>query len=88
MHPNYDRRGKWEEKIYYKLDEKSIEKYITRMEKDLNTHNDIPIKEFNKIVVRAAEKTLMSKYKRRLLKNNQRKLEAPWVNDEIRKKNI
>ena len=43
------------------------------MEKDLNTHND-----------RAAEKTLMSKYKRRLLKNNQRKSEAPWVNDEIR----
>ena len=42
------------------------------MEKDLNTHNDIPIEEFNKIVERAAEKTLMSKYKRRLLKNNQK----------------
>ena len=28
MHPNYDRRGKWEEKIYSKLDEKSLEKYI------------------------------------------------------------
>ena len=38
------------------------------MEKDLNTHNaDISIEEFNKIVERAAEKTLMSKYKRRLL---------------------
>ena len=34
MHPNYDRRGNMiEEKIYYKLDEKSIEKYITQMEK-------------------------------------------------------
>ena len=54
------------------------------MEKDLNTHNDIPIEEFNKIVERAAEKTWMSKYKRRSLKNNQRKPEAPWVNDEIR----
>ena len=84
MHPNYDRRGKWEEKIYYKLDENSLEKYITQMEKDLNTHNDIHIEEFNKIVERATEKTLMSKYKRRLLKNNQRKSEAPWVNDEIR----
>ena len=41
MHPNYDRRGRWEEKINYKLDEKSLEKYITQMEKDLNTHNDI-----------------------------------------------
>ena len=52
---------------------KSIEKYITQMEIDLNTYNDIPIDEFNKIiVVRAAEKTLMSKYKRRLLKNNQK----------------
>ena len=83
MHPNYDRRGKWKEKIYYKLDDKSLEIYITRMEKDLNTHNDILIEEFNKIVGMAAEKTLMSKYKRRLLKNNQRKSEAPWVNDKI-----
>ena len=55
------------------------------MEKDLNTHNaDISIEEFNKIVERSAEQTLMSKYKRRLLKNNQRKSEAPWVTDEIR----
>ena len=85
MHPNYDRRGRWEEKIYYKLDEKSLDKYITQMEKDLNTHNaNISIEEFNKILERAADKTLMSKYKRRLLKNNQRKSEAPWVNDEIR----
>ena len=26
MHLNYDRRGRSEEKIYYKLDEKSLEK--------------------------------------------------------------
>ena len=65
-------------------DEKSLEKYITQIEKDLNTHNDMPFEEFNKIVGRAAEKALMSKYKRSLLKNNQRKSEAPWVNDEIR----
>ena len=68
MHPNHDRRGRWEEKIDYKLDEKSLEKYITQMDKYLNAHNDISIEEFNKIVERAAEKTLMSKYKRRLLK--------------------
>ena len=55
------------------------------MEKDLNTHNaNISIAEFNKIVERAAEKTLMSKYKRRLLKTNHRKSESPWVNDETR----
>ena len=48
MHPNYD-RGRWEEKIYYKFDEKSLEKYITQMEKDLNTHNtDISIEELQK----------------------------------------
>ena len=51
------------------------------MEKDLNTHNDISIDVFNKIIKTAAEKTLMSKYKRRLLKNNQRQSEAKWVND-------
>ena len=85
MHPNYDRRGRWEEKIYYKFDEKYLEKHITQMEKDLNTHNaNISIEEFNRIVERVAEKTLMSKYKRRLLKNNQRKSDASWVNDEIR----
>ena len=83
MHPNYDRRRKWEEKIYYKLDEKSQEKYTTQMEQDLNTHTDIPIEEFNNIVGRASEKTLMLKNKRRLLKNNQGKSDAPWVNDEI-----
>ena len=55
------------------------------MEKDLNTHNDISIKVFNKIVERADEKAFMSKYKRRLLKNNQRQSEVPWVNDEFRK---
>ena len=55
------------------------------MEKHLNTHNDIPIEEFNKIVERAEEETMMSKYKRRLQKNNQRQSDAPWVNNEIRK---
>ena len=30
----------------------------------------------------------MSKYKIILLKNNQRKSEAPWVNDEIRNEKI
>ena len=70
MHPSYDRRGKWEDKIYYKLDEKSLEKYITQMEKDLNTHNEISIEEFNTLVETTAEKTLMAKYKIRLLKNN------------------
>ena len=84
MHPNYDRRGKWEDKIYNKLDKKSIDKYITQMEKDLNTHNDIPIEEFYKIIGRAAEKIFMSKCTRRLLMNNQRKSEDPWVSDEIR----
>ena len=55
------------------------------MEKYLNIYNvDISIEEFNNIVERVVEKTLMSKYKRRLLKNNQRKSEAPWVTDEIR----
>ena len=45
--------------IYYKLDEKSIEKDITQMEKYLNTPNDITIEEFDKIVGRAVEKTFM-----------------------------
>ena len=43
-----------------------------------------PLKYISHKISRAAEKTLMSKYKRRLLKNNQRKSEVPWVNDEIR----
>ena len=39
MHPNYDRRGKWEMKIYYKLVSREI--YHT---------NDIPLVELTKIV--------------------------------------
>ena len=42
MHSNYERRGKWKDKIYYKLDEESLKKYMTQMEKI--THNDISIK--------------------------------------------
>ena len=85
MHPNYDRRGKWEEKIYYKLDEKSIQN-ISHKWKKISTHTMIyRSRNLNKIVGRAAEKTCMSKCKRRLLKNNQRK--SPWVNDEIKKRN-
>ena len=38
------------------------------MEKDLKTHNDIPIEEFSKTIGRATEKTSMTKYTRRLLK--------------------
>ena len=50
MHPNYVRSGKWEDKIYYKLDDNALEKFVAQMEKDLNTHND-------EIVENAAEKT-------------------------------
>ena len=71
MHPSYDRRGKWEEKIYYKLDEKSLEKCITQMEKGLNAHNKISIEEFNTLVETETVKTWMARYKRRFLTNNQ-----------------
>ena len=37
MHPNYDRRGRWEEKIYYKLDEKSPENFSHKWKK-ISTH--------------------------------------------------
>ena len=60
-------------------------KNISHKLKNSSTHTMliISIEEFNKIVERAAEKTWITKYKR-LLKNNQRKSEAPWVKDEIR----
>ena len=41
---NYQRRGKWEEKQYYRLDDESLDKYIVQLELDLETTNDITIK--------------------------------------------
>ena len=36
---NYQRRGKWEEKQYYRLDDDSLDKYIVQLELDLETTN-------------------------------------------------
>ena len=37
MHPNYDRRGRWEEKIYYKLDEKFLENISHKWKRSQHT---------------------------------------------------
>ena len=37
---NYQRRGKWEEEQYYRLDDESLDKYIVQLELDLETTND------------------------------------------------
>ena len=80
---NYQRRGKWEEKQYYRLDGESSDKYIVQLELDLETTNDITIEEFNAMVSSAASRTLKSTYKRRLLKEDKCKIEAPWVTEQI-----
>ena len=64
----YQRRGKWEEKQYYRLDDESLDKYIVQLELDLEATNDITIEEFNDMVSCAASRTLKSTYRRRLLK--------------------
>ena len=57
---NYQRRGKWEEKQYYRLDDESLDKYIVQL--DLETTNDITIEAFNAMVSSAACRTLKSTY--------------------------
>ena len=42
-YPNYLRRGKWEEKQYYRLNDESLCKYIVQLELDLETINYITI---------------------------------------------
>ena len=54
---NYQRRGKWEEKQYYRLDDESLDKYIVQLELDLETTNDRTIEEFNAMVSSAASRT-------------------------------
>ena len=81
---NYQRRGKWEEKQYYRLDDESLDKYIVQLELDLETTNDITIEEFNAMVSSAASRTLKSTYRRRLSKEDKCKIEAPWVTEQIR----
>ena len=81
---NYQRSGKWEEKQYYRLDDESLDKYIVQLELDLETTNNITIEEFNAMVSSAASRTLKSTYRRRLLKEDKCKIEAPWVTEQIR----
>ena len=81
---NYQRRGKWEEKQYYILDDESLDTYIVQLKLDLETTNDITIEEFNAMVSSAASRTLKSAYRRRLLKEDKCKIEAPWVTEQIR----
>ena len=57
---HYQRRGKWEEKQYYRLDYESLYKYIVQLELDLETTNDITIEEFNAMVSSATSRTLKS----------------------------
>ena len=59
------RRGKWEEKQYYRLDDESLDKYIVQLELDLETTNDITIEECIAMVSSAASRTLKSTYRRR-----------------------
>ena len=75
---------KWEEKQYYRLDDESLDKYIVQLELDLETTNDITIEEFNAMVSSAASRTLKSSYRRKLLKEDKCKIEAPWVTEQIR----
>ena len=84
---NYLRRGKWEEKQYYRLDDESLDKYIVQLELDMETKNDITIEEFNAIICSAASRTLKSTYRRRLLKEDKCKIEAPCVIEQIRLEN-
>ena len=42
------------------------------------------IEEFNAMVSSAASRTLKSTYRRRLLKEDKCKIEAPWVTEQIR----
>ena len=37
---NYQRRGKWEDKQYYRPDDESLDQYIVQLELDLETTND------------------------------------------------
>ena len=74
---NYLRRGKWKEKQCYRLDDEYLGKYIVQLELDLKTTNDITIEEFNAMVSSAASRTLKSTYRRRLLKEDKCKIEAP-----------
>ena len=54
---SYQRRGKWDEKQYYKLDNELLDKYIAQLELDLERKHDITIEELNdKLVVHIVKK--------------------------------
>ena len=59
------------------LYDKFLAKYIVQLELDQETTNDITIEESNAMVSSAVSRTLKSRYRKILLKEDKCKLEAP-----------
>eukprot|EP00794_Sanderia_malayensis_P010325 gene10325-11396_t len=86
VHPNYQKKGKWEEKEYYKFDENSLKCYVRQLEEDfhINPCSNLTTIDFNSMIGNAAHKTLRATYRKRTIEGNKKCREAPWVTDEIR----
>ena len=84
MHYNFAVNSDWKETEYYKLDDDSIERYITELEELLKDTDDISIDTFNHMIDEAATRTLKRSYKRRVTNGIEKKEEPPWITKEIR----
>ena len=84
MHHNFAVNSDWKETEYYKLDDDSIERYITELEELLKATDNISIDTFNYMIDEAATRTLKRSYKRRVTNGIEKKEEPPWITKEIR----
>ena len=84
---NFNTNSEWKETVYYKLDDNSLETYIKQLENLINDSTistDKSIESFNSKVEQAATKTPKRSYKRRVIKNKERKEEPIWMTAEIK----
>ena len=84
MHHNFAVNSDWKETEYYKLDNDSIERYITELEELLKDTDNISIDTFNYMIDEAATRTPKRSYKRRVTNGIEKKEEPPWITKEIR----
>ena len=77
-------KGVWEERKYYKTDEKSLNEYREEIKSMINDREVRNMEEFDEIVEEAAKKILQTKYRRKKVGKKQIRIEPEWINENIR----
>ena len=81
---NYNKK-KWVEEEYYRKGESALKEFGEEVEKIWSTRNIESVEEMTLSMIEAADRTLKKKVRKRVSEEGiWRKIESPWMNEEIR----